>query len=217
MVKGLPAMQRPVFDPWVWKIPWRRAWQLTPVFLSGEFPRGQRSLVGYSSWGHKSWTQLKWLSTHTHLAPISPYYNCNRLCAVLSWFSRVWLFATLWTVARQAPLSMGFSRQEYWSELSCPPPGGLPDPRIEPMSLTFPALAAGFFTTSSITWEVTIFAITEVQVPLSLLTTQIWMPLVCRILVGDAITRRHPVHFSFLGTLMWAQQWGRKTAALREN
>ena len=41
------------------------------------------------------------------------------------------------------------------------------------MSLTFPALAAGFFTTSSITWEVTIFAITEVQVPLSLLTTQI--------------------------------------------
>ena len=44
-------------------------------------------------------------------------------------------FAAPWTVARQAPLSMGFSRQEYWSGLLCPPPGDLPDPGIEPMSL----------------------------------------------------------------------------------
>ena len=49
---------------------------------------------------------------------------------VLSHFSRVWLFATLWTVAHQAPLSMGFSRQEYWSGWPCPPPGDLPDPGI---------------------------------------------------------------------------------------
>ena len=55
--------------------------------------------------------------------------------------------ATLWTVAHQAPLSMGFSRQEFWSGLSCPPPGNLPDPGIEPESLTYPALAGGFFTT----------------------------------------------------------------------
>ena len=41
---------------------------------------------------------------------------------------------TLWTAARQAPLSMGFSRQEYWSGLPCPPPGDLPSPGIEPMS-----------------------------------------------------------------------------------
>ena len=46
---------------------------------------------------------------------------------VLSHFSYLQLFGTLWTVARQAPLSMGFFRQEYWSELSCPPPGDLPD------------------------------------------------------------------------------------------
>ena len=46
----------------------------------------------------------------------------------------IWLIATPWTVARQAPLSMGFSRQEYWSGLSCPPPGDLPDPGIEPAS-----------------------------------------------------------------------------------
>ena len=51
-----------------------------------------------------------------------------------------------------APLSMGFSRQEYWSGLPCPPPGDLPDLGIEPLSLTFPALVGGFFTTST-TWE----------------------------------------------------------------
>ena len=53
---------------------------------------------------------------------------------------------------RQAPLSMGFSRQEYWSGLPCPPPGDLGNPGIEPTSLLFPALAGGFFTTSA-TWE----------------------------------------------------------------
>ena len=50
---------------------------------------------------------------------------------------------------RQAPLSVGFSRQEYWSGLPCPPPGNLPDPGIEPRSLTTPALAGEFFTTSA--------------------------------------------------------------------
>ena len=48
--------------------------------------------------------------------------------------SCVWLSVTPQTTARQAPLSMGFSRQEYWSGLPCPPPGGLPDPEIEPRS-----------------------------------------------------------------------------------
>ena len=60
---------------------------------------------------------------------------------LLSPFSRVWLCATPWTVACQAPLSMGFSRQEYGSGLPCPPPGDLPDPGIEPMSLVSLALA----------------------------------------------------------------------------
>ena len=54
------------------------------------------------------------------------------------------LFATLWTVAHQTPLSRGFTRQEYWSGLSFPSAGVLPDPGIEPMS---PALAGRFFTT----------------------------------------------------------------------
>ena len=56
------------------------------------------------------------------------------------------------TAALQAPLSEGFSRQEYWSGLPCPPPGDRLDPEIEPMSLMSPALAGGFFTTST-TWE----------------------------------------------------------------
>ena len=57
------------------------------------------------------------------------------LCiCVLSHFSLVQLFATLWTVVPQDPLSMGFSRQEHWSGLPCPSPGDLPDPGIEPTS-----------------------------------------------------------------------------------
>ena len=62
-----------------------------------------------------------------------------RVC-MLSHFSCVWLFVTLWTVACQAPLSMGFSMQEYWSGLPCPPPGDLHDPVIEPISPATPAL-----------------------------------------------------------------------------
>ena len=64
---------------------------------------------------------------------------------MLSHFSRVQLFATLWTVAHQTPLSMRFSRQDYWSRLPCPPPGDLPAPGVEPTSLTSPALAGGLF------------------------------------------------------------------------
>ena len=62
-------------------------------------------------------------------------------------FSCVQLFVTLWTVAHQGPLSMGFSRQEYWNGLPFPPPGDIPDPGIKPTSATSPALAGEFFTT----------------------------------------------------------------------
>ena len=77
--------------------------------------------------------------------------KCLAQC-VLSHFSRVRLFAIPWTVARQAPLSMEFSRQEYWSELPFPSPGDFPNPGIEPKSFMSPALAGRFFTTSA-TWE----------------------------------------------------------------
>ena len=71
-----------------------------------------------------------------------------RAC-VLSHFNLVRLCVTLWTIARQALLSMGFSRQEYWSGSPCPPPGNLPDPRIEPGSLVSSALAGRFSTTTT--------------------------------------------------------------------
>ena len=71
---------------------------------------------------------------------------------MLSGFSRVQLFVTLWIVAHQTPLSIGFSRQEYWSRLPCPPPGDLSDLGIKLAFLMSPALAGGFFTTRAI-WE----------------------------------------------------------------
>ena len=58
---------------------------------------------------------------------------CVCVC-VLSCFSHVQLFVTLWSVTHHAPLSMGFSRQEYWNGFPCPPPGDLPSPGIEPRS-----------------------------------------------------------------------------------
>ena len=78
------------------------------------------------------------------------------LCAVLSRFSCIRLFVTLWTVALQAPLSMEFFRQEYWSGLFFPSPGALPDPRIETVVLTSHALADRLFTTST-TWSLGIW------------------------------------------------------------
>ena len=66
------------------------------------------------------------------------------LLLLRSHFNRVWLSATPWTIAHQAPLCMEFSRQEYWSGLPFPTSGDLPDPAIKPTS---PALASRFFTT----------------------------------------------------------------------
>ena len=72
---------------------------------------------------------------------------------MLSRLSGVQLFAVPWTVALQAPLSMEFSGQEYWSELPSPPAGDFLNPELKPASLMSPALASRFFTTSA-TWEV---------------------------------------------------------------
>ena len=94
----------------------------------------------------------------------------NWSCAcVLSHFSRVRLCATLWTVACQAPLSVGFSRQEYWSGLPCPPSGDLPDPEIEPMSFTSPGSAGGFFTTRT---SFQILELIGIQIPVLNFLTQ---------------------------------------------
>ena len=77
---------------------------------------------------------LKWMCVHAKL------FQCFQV------------FATLWTIVSQAPLSMGFFRQGYWSGLPCPSSGHLSNPGIELTSLTPPALAGSFFTTLA-TWE----------------------------------------------------------------
>ena len=103
---------------------------------------GQGRLVCCSPWGRKEsdmTKQLNWTDT-----------------VVLSLFSHIQLFATLWTVAHQAPLSMGFCRQEYWGGLSCPLPGNLPNLWIESRSLMLPVLAGRFFTTKA-TWEAQLY------------------------------------------------------------
>ena len=71
------------------------------------------------------------------------------VCVCVCVFSCVQLFAAPWIVACQAPRAMEFSRQEYWSSLAFPTSGDLPDPGIEPTSLTSPELADILFTTSA--------------------------------------------------------------------
>ena len=84
--------------------------------------------------------------------PIWKTEEQENMCAcLLSHFSLV-QFETLWTVAHQAPLSMGFSRQEDWSGLPCLLPGDLPNPGIKPTSLMSPGLVGSFLTTCA-TWE----------------------------------------------------------------
>ena len=71
---------------------------------------------------------------------------------ILSHFSGIQLFVTLWTVAHQAPLSMGLSKEEYWTGLPCPSPEDLPNAGTEPASRMSSALASRYVTTSA-TWE----------------------------------------------------------------
>ena len=91
-------------------------------------------------------------------------------CALL--LSHVRLFAAPWTVAHQAPLSIGCSRQEYWSGLPFPPPGALPHPGIKPTFLSSPAWAGGFFTMIA-TWEAWMLVGGQCK---SLLWMEKWVP-----------------------------------------
>ena len=124
--------------PGLGRFPWRRKWQPTLV-LTGK-SHGQRSLASYSPWCGRA-TQ-DWVHTCSH-APtrgtvLEQAHTSMTFSVRLSWnpmkvkvksLSHVQLFATLWTVAHHAPLSMGFSRQEYWSGLPFPSPGESSRPR----------------------------------------------------------------------------------------
>ena len=81
------------------------------------------------------------------------YFKVTDELCMLNHFSHVRLFGTPWTIARQCPLSIEFSRRECWSGFPFPSPGCLPEPRIEPGFLVSSLLAGRFFTTSA-TWEV---------------------------------------------------------------
>ena len=120
------------------------------------------------------------LAMTTHHFYYTPFFRSKSVCSsphlrdivcVLSHFSHV--FATLWTVAHQAPLSMRFSRQGYWSGLPCPPPGDLPDPGIKPVSLMSLALTGSLLGGGDYTGA--ILAVACHRLP-SLLTTP-WIPL----------------------------------------
>ena len=144
MVKNLPAVQ----ETWIWSLGWEDPLEKRMATHSGilswrtpwtEEPDRLLSMgsqrVGYD------WATNTFISLSPSL--IGDYLQCKDeksepqkvKCFVevlnLNRFSCVWLCATLWTVAHQAPLSMGFSRQEYWSGLPCLPPGDLPDPGIQ--------------------------------------------------------------------------------------
>ena len=82
----------------------------------------------------ESYPALKWKEILTHATTQMNLEETVLRKIEVKLLSRVWLFATPWTVAHQAPPSMEFSRQEYWSGLPFPSPGDFPDPRIEPRS-----------------------------------------------------------------------------------
>ena len=125
-------------DLWNTEI-WR--WQIC-LFSGKEYSKCYKNQIRkIHIFSKRQETILDWLDTNC--------ISSNILCCH---FSHVWLFATLWTVALQAPLSMEFSRQEYWSGLPCPSPEDLSDPGIKLASPMSPALAGRFFTTSA-TWE----------------------------------------------------------------
>ena len=128
----MQELQETGFNPGVGKIPWRQAWQPTPVFLPGE-SHGQRSLVAPIQRVRRDCSDLA--RKHN--------FFLLRVCSVASVVSNSNSVIPC-TVAHRSPLSVGFSQQEYWSGLPFPSPGDLPDPGIKLMS---PALADGFFTT----------------------------------------------------------------------
>ena len=129
-----------------------RAWLPCPALWSHSEMSPHLRLLGSRGWdlgptsSIQSWSPACWWGKDGGLE-IDPKCVCMLNC-----FSHVQLFATLWTVSCQAPLSKGFSRQEHWSEFLCVPPGDLPDPGIKASCLTSPALLGGFFPTSA-TWE----------------------------------------------------------------
>ena len=126
-----------------------------PLLLMGETMRLREKATWIIPLSQKPPNKTSWWQEHVSFHAYSFCFTFILLQYFPLHFSnyrRVWFFVTSWTVVYQAPLSMGFSRQEYWSGLPCPSPGDFPDAGIKPVSLMSPALAGRFLTTST-TWE----------------------------------------------------------------
>ena len=135
-----PSVHKPI-SPQIWEL-LRDRFRVT--FTHSALSTGSGTVFYMNSWSFKF---LKFILKF-------PEYICignSRIQGVCE-LSHVQLFAAPWTVAHQAPLSMGFFKQEYWSRLPFPSPGDLPDPGIEPAYFASPVMASGFLTTST-TWE----------------------------------------------------------------
>ena len=135
---------------------WIQAWNslkarfasCVPLCFRGpEKHLAERRVSVNTSWYRGEWMS-KWIKKTLKVNSLEQCHTDY----VLSHFSRVWLFATSWTVARQAPLSMEFSWQEYWSGLPCPSPGESSWPRDQTQISYVSWVAAGFFTTCA-TWD----------------------------------------------------------------
>ena len=119
------------------------------------------------------------------------------VCCTCCVLSHVCLFAIPWTVALQAPLSMGFSRQEYWSGLPFSPPGDRPNPGIKPESLASPAFAGGLFTTSATGEAKNVFA-----------AGQIWLPGGSAVEFARQCRRWKRLSFDpWVGKIPWGRKW----------
>ena len=151
---------RPGFDPWVGKTPWRRIWQPTWVFLPGESPwteePGWLQSMGSQRVGH-DWSdlataaaaaimglgvirQLCVIWNFSHNKRVAFVIKAINICYAVLCHSAV--SVSLWPRGLKPARLLcpwGFSRQEYWTGLPCPPPGDLPNPRIEPRSPTLQA------------------------------------------------------------------------------
>ena len=106
------------------------------AFVTYLFPKGRVITCAWKK-AKESLREVKGLAQHLCVCVCVCVCVCLCVCVCVHALSchYSWLYVTPWTVAHQAPLSMGFSRQEYWSGLPCPPPGDLPHPGIKPTSL----------------------------------------------------------------------------------
>ena len=112
--------------------------------LEGQSLKKSKGLWKVEGWDTRFYKHQEGVNNLTQICEYVMSEHSKMDLCVLSHFSHVQLFVSLWTKACHAPLSMGFSRQEYWSDSSCAPPGHLPSPGIEPGSLGSLAFAGRF-------------------------------------------------------------------------